>query len=118
MILVTGATGYVGRRLISMLAEAYGASRILCLAYDQADNELERTGRSNLDELGIRYIPVDLVSGRGLGNVPKSPSMVFHLASNTDTGASDHTINNVGMRTLPPPIHPPPVPPPLTLTTT
>jgi nucleoside-diphosphate-sugar epimerase len=100
MILVTGATGYVGRRLIRMLAETYGVSRILCLAYDQADNELERTGRSILDEMGIRYIPVDLVSGRGLGNVPKSPSMVFHLASNTDTGASNHTINDVGTRNL------------------
>jgi len=83
-----------------MLAETYGASRILCLAYDQADNELERTGRANLDELGIRYIPVDLVSGRGLKDVPKSPNMVFHLASNTDTGASDHSINDVGMRNL------------------
>ena len=99
-ILVTGATGYVGRRLIRMLAETYGASSILCLAYDQADNELERTGRANLDALGIRFIPVDLVSGRGLADVPKSPSIVFHLASNTDTAATDHTINDVGTRNL------------------
>ena len=100
MILVTGATGFVGRRLIRLLAEAYGASRILCLAYDRADNELERTGRSILDEAGIRYIPVDLVSGRGLGNVPKSPSLVLHLASNTDTGASNHAVNDIGTRNL------------------
>jgi nucleoside-diphosphate-sugar epimerase len=100
MILVTGATGYVGRRLIRMLAETYGASNILSLAYDQADNELERTGRANLDALGVRWIPVDLVSGRGLEMVPKSPRMVFHLASNTDTGATDHSINDVGTRNL------------------
>lgn len=100
MILVTGATGYVGRRLIRILAEAYGASSILCLAYNQADNNLERTGRSILDELGIRYIPVDLVSGQGLENVPRSPNMVLHMASNTDTGAGDHTINDVGTRNL------------------
>ncbi len=97
-ILVTGATGYVGRRLIRMLAETYGASNILCLAYDQADNELERSGRAILDELNIAWIPVDLVSGRGLERTPKSPRRVFHLASNTDTGATDHTINDVGMR--------------------
>lgn len=83
-----------------MLAEMYGASNIVCLAYDQSDNELERTGRAVLDELGIRYLPVDLVSGRGLEQVPKSPDLVFHLASNTDTGASDHTINDVGTRNL------------------
>ena len=100
MILVTGATGFVGRRLIRLLAEAYGASRILCLAYDRADNDLERAGRAILDEAGIRYIPVDLVSGRGLANVPKSPSLVLHLASNTDTGASNHTVNDIGTRNL------------------
>ena len=99
-ILVTGATGYVGRRLIRLLAETYGASSILCLAYDQADNELERSGRANLEQLGIAYIPVDLVSGRGLADVPRSPRMVFHIASNTDTGAADHSINDVGTRNL------------------
>ena len=83
-----------------MLAEAYGASRILCLAYDQSDNELERTGRASLDELGVPYIPVDLVSGRGLQAAPRSPDLVLHLASNTDTGASDHRINDVGTRNL------------------
>ena len=98
--MVTGATGFVGRRLIRLLAEAYGASRILCLAYDRADNDLERAGRAILDEAGIRYIPVDLVSGRGLANVPKSPSLVLHLASNTDTGASNHTVNDIGTRNL------------------
>lgn len=99
-IIVTGATGFVGRRLIRMLVAAYGVSNILCLVYDQADNELELTGRAILNELGVSYIPVDLVSGRGLENTPKSPKMVFHLASNTETGAADHSINDVGTRRL------------------
>ena len=100
IIIVTGATGFVGRRLIRILVETYGVSNILCLAYDQADNELERTGRSILNELGVQFIPVDLVTGRGLENVPKSPKMVFHLASNTETGASDHSINDIGTKNL------------------
>jgi nucleoside-diphosphate-sugar epimerase len=100
MILVTGATGFVGRRLIRLLVETYGASSILCLVYDQTDSELERTGRAILDELKIRYISVDLVSGRGLECLPKTVTMVFHLASNTDTGAADHSINDVGTRNL------------------
>ena len=100
MILVTGATGYVGRRLIRMLVETYGSSKILCLVYDQYDNDLERSGRAHLDKLNIKYIPVDLVSGRGLTEVPKSPDLIFHLASNTDTGATDHTVNDIGTRNL------------------
>jgi nucleoside-diphosphate-sugar epimerase len=99
-IVVTGATGFVGRRLIRKVVEAYGAGAILCLAYDQADNELERSGRSNLEDLGVRYVPVDLVTGRGLEHAPRSPDLVLHLASNTDTGASDHRINDVGTRNL------------------
>jgi len=99
-ILVTGGTGFVGRRLIRSLVKAYGPERITCLVYERADNELERSGRAILDSLGIKMIPVDLVSGRGLQNVPKAPDFIFHLASNTDTGSRDHSINDVGARNL------------------
>jgi nucleoside-diphosphate-sugar epimerase len=99
-ILVTGGTGFVGRRLMRLLVQTYGAENILCLAYDKADNELERSGRAILDEMGVRYIPVELVSGRGLDKVPHSPKMVFHLAAITDTGVKDHSINDVGTRNL------------------
>src|SRR5471032_901764 len=100
MILVTGGTGFVGRRLMPLLVQAYGAANIKALAYDQGDNELERSGCAILESLGVEYFPVELVSGRGLGAVPQSPDMVFHLASNTDTGSSDHTINDRGTRNL------------------
>lgn len=100
MILVTGATGFVGRRLMRRLVQSYKKEEIVCLAYDQADNYLEQSGRAILDELGVKYIPVDLVSGRGLENVPKSPDLVIHVASNTTTGDKDHSINDVGARNL------------------
>ena len=100
LVLVTGATGFVGRRLIRLLADKFGPEQIVCLAYDQADNDLERSGRRILDELGIRYIPVDLVSGRGLDKAPKSPDYVFHFAANTDTADPDHRVNDIGTANL------------------
>lgn len=100
MILVTGGTGFIGRRLLRRLVETYGNSDILCLVYDQAENELERSGRALLDELGVRYLSVDLATGKGLEQLQVSPDIIFHLASNTDTGAHDHSINDVGAKNL------------------
>ncbi|GEM_PF-609717 len=99
MLMITGATGFIGRRLIKRLVQKYPPGEIVCLVYDQ-DSEQEKIGRLLLDELGIRYFFVDLVSGRGLEAIPKSPDIVLHLASNTDTGSADHTVNDVGTKHL------------------
>ena len=100
MILVTGATGFIGREFIRQLSEKTDKKNILCLVYDICDNELERTGRKNLYDLGIAYLPIDLVSGRGMEKIPKSPDMIFHLASVTITASRDHRVNDVGTRNL------------------
>ena len=100
MIIVTGATGFIGRRFIHGLAGQRGKENIICLVYDKYDNDLERTGREIIKSLGIKMIPVDLISGRGLDSVPKSPELVFHLASITDTSQTDHRINDVGTKNL------------------
>ena len=57
MIVVTGATGFVGRRLMRVLVSNYADEEILCLVHDQAENELERSGRAVLDELGCAIYP-------------------------------------------------------------
>lgn len=106
MILVTGATGFIGREFIRQLSEKTDKKSILCLVYDVCDNELERSGRKNLDELGIAYLPIDLVSGRGMKKIPKSPDMVFHLASVTITASRDHRVNDIGTKNLINAIHP------------
>ena len=106
MILVTGATGFIGRRLMKRLAETFDPKEILCLVYPDHTIPLEQSGRAVLDTLGIRYIPVDLVTGAGVEQIPRSPDIVLHLASNTDTGARDHSINDVGAKHLMDAIHP------------
>lgn len=100
MILVTGATGFIGRRLMKRLVETYDRNQILCLVYPKADTDLERTGRALLAELGIQSIPVDLTTGAGLELAPSSPEILLHLASNTDTGSVDHRINDIGTKLL------------------
>ena len=99
MILVTGATGLIGRSLVRQLVQREGRSNILCLAYNQ-DSALEREGRKILRDLGLAFLEVDLSSGEGLDKIPKSPDKIFHLASITDTSVQDHSINDAGTRNL------------------
>lgn len=100
MILVTGGTGFIGRRLMRRLVEIYDPKEIICLVRPDHTSALEQSGRAVLDTLGISYIPVDLATGTGLEHIPRSPRIVLHLASNTDTGTHDHRINDVGTKLL------------------
>lgn len=99
MIIVTGATGFIGRRVVARLVAEYPEREVVCLVRD-ADNALELTGREVLARLGVRTLKVDLVTGRGLEAVPKSPGLVINLAANTDTEDRDHSCNDVGLRNL------------------
>jgi nucleoside-diphosphate-sugar epimerase len=99
-ILVTGGTGFIGRCLVGQLVQKYGAHRIICLVHKDAAPALEQTGRALLDQSGVRYIPIDLITGEGLEHVPRSPDIIFHLASNTDTGSNGHRVNDIGTKNL------------------
>lgn len=99
-ILVTGATGFVGRRLTRRLVALHGRDAVTCLIYRDADSEAERSGRAALAELGVRCLAVDLVSAAGLQEAPRQAKLVFHLASNIDTGARDHRVDDLGTQNL------------------
>jgi len=99
-ILVTGATGFIGRRLTRRLVELHGADAVACLIYRDGHSDAERSGRDVLRGLGVRCFDVDLVSAAGLERVPRNPQILFHLASNIDTGARDHRVDDLGTRHL------------------
>lgn len=100
MILFTGATGYIGRRLIGLLCGQYPSSQIVCLVRPQIDSDKERSGLAHLKELNVKIVEGDLLDKNSLRNLPRSPKLLFHLASCTDTSALDHSINDVGTKNL------------------
>lgn len=100
MILITGATGFIGRRLIGQLSKLENKKEIICLVHEKSDSKLEKTGRDVIKKHGVSFIPVDLLSGSGLDKAPKAPRLIFHLAAITDTAVKDHSINDVGTKNL------------------
>ncbi|MFN2497983.1 MAG: NAD-dependent epimerase/dehydratase family protein [Pyrinomonadaceae bacterium] len=99
MIIVTGATGFIGTRVIAKLAEQHPAEDIICLVR-AVTNKREAHGREILANLNLKTIEVDLVTGKGLEQVPRSPELVINLAANTDTEDGDHSCNDAGVQNL------------------
>jgi nucleoside-diphosphate-sugar epimerase len=98
-IIITGATGFIGRRLIKEIVKVYPVENILCLIRDQVD-ELELSGRKILEELKIKTKEIDLPTGRGLADLPKNPKLIIHLAASTESGDEDHRCNDIGTKNL------------------
>ncbi len=98
-IIITGATGFLGRNLLKSLIKINPKISILCLIYEK-DSPLEISGRKILKELGVKTKMVDLVSGTGLENLPDSPKLVIHLAAETDTSKKDNRVNDIGTENL------------------
>ncbi|MEE2753537.1 MAG: NAD(P)-dependent oxidoreductase [Candidatus Latescibacterota bacterium] len=96
-ILVTGATGFVGRRLVRNLAAEYGADALTCLC-PPIENDLERSGRANLTNIGVdRQVQTDV---RTWNPGQSDFDTVFHLAASTDSGEPDHSVNDIGTKNL------------------
>ncbi|MCB0728433.1 MAG: NAD-dependent epimerase/dehydratase family protein [Ignavibacteriae bacterium] len=98
-IIITGATGFIGRRLIKEVLKNHPLESILCLIRDRED-ELEISGRKILEELKVSTKKIDLPSGRGMEDLPRSPKLVIHLAASTESGDEDHSCNDIGTRNL------------------
>ena len=101
-IIITGATGFIGRRLIKELLLYYPRESILCLIKDNISesDELEISGRKILEELNVAVKEIDLPSGRGLDELPRNPKLIIHLGASTESGDKDHSCNDTGTRNL------------------
>lgn len=97
--MVTGATGFIGQRLIPLLIKGYNPREILCLVWNK-DTPRELAARKFLKKLGVVLRLVDLVDKNTLIDLPENPKVVFHLAATTDTAKWDHRCNNIGTRNL------------------
>jgi len=99
--LVTGATGFIGRRLMRRLVEAVGPSAVTCLVTASASPaEYEATDRYR--NLGITLVPGDLLQSGVATEPPPAVDVVIHLAANIDTRATETQarVNDEGTRNL------------------
>ena len=100
-ILVTGATGFIGRHLMRRLLAQHAASDIVCLV-QHSGTPGEQSKLSDLRATGVHLIEGDLrepmVAAERLPHV----DLVFHLAANVDTSASPAAlaINDLGCANL------------------
>jgi nucleoside-diphosphate-sugar epimerase len=78
MILVTGATGFIGSYLTPLIKKKYRNEEIFFL------NEPK----------------FDLVTGKNLDKIPQNPRLIIHLAAATDTSKSDQRCNDIGTQNL------------------
>lgn len=98
-IIITGATGFIGKRLIELLPKYYNKKNVLCLVWDK-ENIQEIESRKYIKNLGVAVKKVNLVTKKGLDNLPTNPTLIIHLAANTHTSANDHRINDIGTMNL------------------
>lgn len=78
MILITGASGFIGSHLTPLIRRKYKNEEIFCLNQPK----------------------FDLVTGKNLDKIPGSPRLIIHLAGATDTSKSDQRCNNIGTKNL------------------
>ena len=95
MIVVSGATGFIGRRVVGELVKKNRPEGILCLVWKK-NNHREQAGRKWLRRVGVKLKEIDLLDKRSLTDLPQSPRLVFHLAATTDTALADHSCNDIG----------------------
>lgn len=98
MIIISGASGFIGRRLAAQLRGQQPGTDLRCLAKEN-DDAFGQSGVRHLKSNSVIPILSDLVTGRGLSGL-RSPEIIFHLAANTHTWEPDQRCNDIGTENL------------------
>jgi len=99
--LVTGGTGFIGRRVVSQLVAEYPASEIVCLVKRSAiPAEIDTLAR--IQAAGIRVIEGDLDDPKVSREAAPHAERILHLAANIDTALPEDQIrvNDIGVENL------------------
>jgi UDP-glucose 4-epimerase len=100
-ILVTGATGFIGRRLVRRLLNEWSPQSVTCLV-KPALTPLESEALQSYQASGIRLIEGDLLNAPIAADPPPRIDLVFHLAANIATDATEEEarVNDLGTARL------------------
>ena len=99
--LVTGGTGFIGRRLVRRIVAEHGPAAVVCLIKTPATAQ-ERETLEWLRSSKVSLIDGDLMNHPVSAEAPPPVDVVFHLAANIDTDASEDAlrVNHEGTRRL------------------
>jgi nucleoside-diphosphate-sugar epimerase len=99
--LVTGGTGFIGRRLMLRLIEDFGPESIVCLTKAPV-TLLEAKAVDSFRGAGVRLIEGNLLNQPVSAQPAPRVDVIFHLAANIDTDAPDEKlrVNDEGSRHL------------------
>jgi UDP-glucose 4-epimerase len=99
--LVTGATGFIGRRVITKLLTAHPPEDIVCLVKRSAI-PAEMAAESRYQKAGIRIIEGDLDDPSVSREAAPQADVILHLAANIDTALPESQIrvNDIGVENL------------------
>jgi UDP-glucose 4-epimerase len=97
-IVLSGASGFIGRRLACRLRSNRPDAYLCCLVKSEED-AFGRNGVESLRKQSIWTLRTDLAAQVGTEGLP-TPNLLFHLAANTHTWEGDHSCNDVGTKNL------------------